>query len=115
MNRRDRILLILLFNGAILCGSGFMTFGLWFAPGWSNGWPVHRSVVWPIGVSGAVFAGVFLFLIGLGAMASISPSDPEWPFGTPSRTWIVVSLVLSAAITAPAFLELRSQALEIWP
>ena len=115
MNRRDRILLILLLNGAILCCSGFIAFGLWFAPGWANGWPVHRNVVWPVGMACIVFVGVILFMLGLGGMARVLASDPTWPIGTPSRSWVVVSVVASTAITVVVFVELRSQALAIWP
>jgi hypothetical protein len=115
MKHLVNILLLFVVSGSILCMSSCILFGLWFAPGWSNGWPVHRNVVWPTGIACAVFGVVLLLATWIGTIASLPPSDPEWPFGKPSRTWMKGSLFVAGVTALLAFVGFRSQAVAIWP
>jgi hypothetical protein len=69
MGREPRVLLILAGTGAWAAGACCTGFGLWFAPGWANGWPfgLHRNVVWPLGMSVVAFAAVLALGVGVGA------------------------------------------------
>jgi hypothetical protein len=115
MKRLGDILLLFVVSGSVLCMSGCVVFGLWFAPGWANGWPLHQNVVWPTGMACAVFGVMLLLATWLGTIASLPLSDPEWPFGKPSRTYIRASLLVSGAIAIVAFVGFRALAVAIRP
>jgi hypothetical protein len=55
-----------------LIACGFVGFGLWFAPGWANGWPfgLHINVVWPLGLAALVFVAVLGAIVGGRTIAS---------------------------------------------
>src|SRR5262245_14971200 len=108
-----RSCLILVGTAGVLGGCCFTGFGLWFAPGWANGWGPHRNVVWPAGLACVAFAAALVFAAGVWAAdcAGEDPPRPAWP---PSRGWALVGLGASAAVAVAAFLLLRFQAVAIW-
>lgn len=94
----------------VFCCTGF---GLWFAPGWANGWPIHRNVVWPAGL--ACFAFVTTLLLVAVVWATFrAPEEPPptWP---PSRVWVLGGGVVSAVVASMMFIVFHIQALAIWP
>lgn len=91
MTRVAVLPLFFLWTALVLGGGCFAGFGLWFAPGWANGWPLHRNVVWPAGLTGVAFATVLALAAGGWAAyrAEREPPRPVWP---PSRVGALVSL-----------------------
>src|SRR5689334_15201857 len=73
---------VLTLTGAVLGGLAFVACGLWFAPGWANGWPLGlpRSAVWPAGLALVSFAAVLVAGGGAGGAARAA-------FGRPARLW----------------------------
>jgi hypothetical protein len=114
MSAGSRQLLALLGTVGILAGSCCTGFGLWFAPGWANGWPfgLHRNVVWPAGLACVVFLTVMAVAANL-VTALRQETDPPGPIR--SRRCLWASLGVSAGVAVVAFLALRSQAVAIWP
>jgi hypothetical protein len=97
-----------------LIACGFLGFGLWFAPGWANGWPfgLHRNVVWPLGLAVLVFGAV------LGAIVGVGPPRPEETETAPSpssRIDRIGGVIVAGVAAVIAFVAFRSQAVAIWP
>jgi len=114
MARTLQLLGILLVTAGVLAGFCFTGFGLCLAPGWANGWPVHRNVVWPVGLSCVAFAAVMALsaCVGVGARWTEDPPLPNWPL---SRGWLLGSVAVSTALTAVVFVVLRARAVAAWP
>ena len=87
--------------------------GLWFAPGWANGWPLglHRNLVWPLGLS------VLAFFAVIGAIVGVGPVRVEEAEANTSVSRVTrIAGVIGAGIVAGlVFLVFRSQAIAIWP
>jgi hypothetical protein len=73
-DRTTGALTILGGTAAAIGGACFIAFGLWFAPGWANGWPfgLHRNVVWPAGLAVLSFAIILIAWAGVGFAAAES-------------------------------------------
>lgn len=71
----------------------FMGFGLWFAPGWANGWPGGLSfhVVWSAGMAGIVFLLVVTAAVAMGAVFVASSDRTE-----ANRRAFVIWLIIAA-------------------
>jgi len=91
-------------------------FGLWFAPGWANGWafaPIH--VVWPIGMS------LLAFVLFETASAALRPAlvlmmQASMPWSLRAcRLWLGGSLLVGALLAVALFFGLHTSAHEIWP
>jgi hypothetical protein len=110
----SRTLLILLGTTSVLVALAFLSFGLWFAPGWSNGWQLHRNLVWPLGLSGAVFAGIFTVFFGIG-LAINSVERPQVSPRLSMKALGTFSLSAASLAALPTFLTFRATAVAIWP
>lgn len=105
-------------TGILLPIEAFFGFGLWFAPGWANGWPggLRIHLVWPAGMAVVVTAMFLTAAAGAGAalMATTQP-PPSWP---PGRQAVCLGCLIGFAGTLVWFLlfgYFRFAALEMWP
>ena len=108
------VLMCALVMGGMLIGC---TFGLWFAPGWSNGWGLPQNVVWPTGLGIFVFLGMVGFGVVMGMMVrSLKGQNKELvlPTGKP-RIWLMAWTIVSAIIGILVFASMREPARVLWP
>src|SRR5262245_46746453 len=89
-------------NGCFLSACCVLGFGLWFAPGWANGWPfgLHRNLVWPLGLACLVFGAVSAVASDVGK-AFHEDSDPA--DSVRHRGWLWGSAAVAAVIAVLAF------------
>jgi hypothetical protein len=118
-----RILLGLLLSFVlmwILACEFFITFGLWFAPGWANGWPAPLSihVVWPSGMALIAFIILVTLGCGLGTILYLVLASDAHKSDSLERyyrrgllTWSVVAFC-AAALT---WWSMHAAAWEMWP
>jgi hypothetical protein len=92
---------------------GCTAFGLWFAPGWANGWPIDRKIVWPAGM--ACFAFTTSLVLAAIIWATCRAPEEAPPTGLPSLNWVLVSVGVSVAVAVGKFGAFRAQALAVWP
>jgi hypothetical protein len=116
-------LLLLASVAFLLLGELSIGFGLWFAPGWANGWPGGLSIyfVWPAGMTLILFA--ILMTIGFGVVGSTcialsassgSPSTKR-DFEGSFAIWMVIWLTVVSVICACAYFVFYLSALDMWP
>jgi hypothetical protein len=114
MNRGGHTCRILAGAAAVVPAAFCTGFGLWFAPGWANGWPLGlpRNVVWPAGL--AVVAASAVALVGLGVgLAAREEQDvprPAW-----LRRCLVDTCLAAVVAGAIVYAMFRPQALALWP
>jgi hypothetical protein len=95
----------------------FFGFGLWFAPGWANGWPgLPQREVWPAGLATVAFVTVLCAAVGPGiAVCSRLGGDrgqaARWPF----RTWVICAVVLGLVVWWWVYEGCHATAVELWP
>src|SRR5690349_5305033 len=82
--------------GGLVC---FGMFGLWFSPGWANGWPggLHRNLVWPAGLAFATFSLVLVACAGIGSTTGAAFQGPFafWPPARRSLLWLLACTPLA--------------------
>jgi hypothetical protein len=104
------VLLFVALMTPMCCCTGF---GLWFAPGWANGWPLDRRIVWPSGLAVFAFAATLLLAaIVWAAFRGPEEPPPTWP---PGRDWVLGSVGVSVAVAVGVFVAFRAQAFALWP
>jgi hypothetical protein len=116
MCRRDILIPILVVSLFTIPLESFAAFGLRFAPGWANGWPlVPIHVVWPMGMS--LLAFVIFETAALGLMAFLALVMQEsMPWSARAfRIWITGAVVIGGMVVMTLFFELHSTALDLWP
>lgn len=120
INESTRTLLVV-FSASASVGVPYLAFGLWFAPGWANGWPLLSPYfVWSAGLG--LLAGVWLFAIATGNGLLFA-----WAFG-PSQDeeshdadrwlvrWLVAAGLAAAAVGVWVGVSLHAgiRAARIW-
>jgi hypothetical protein len=98
----------------------FLAFGLWFSPGWANGWGIPKRDVWPAGLAVMAFVIELTTVVALGALASLSLGMSEDAAKRElSRiafaTWLSVGSVMAVVACIPVYVASRAMAVELWP
>src|SRR4051794_5471702 len=101
--------------GAVFLAELFVGFGLWFNPGWANGWPGGLSihVVLPTGLAAHTAVTLMTAAVGLAAAGLAL-------FNRPSNRgvlvfFLVVMLAGTLFVSGTMFFKLRAQAVAMWP
>ena len=68
-----QILLVCIFAFLI---EGYLAFGLFFSPGWANGWPIgmDRDTIWLSGLTLMAFVLIVTFSVGICAAVTLQNS-----------------------------------------
>jgi hypothetical protein len=97
----------------------FFGFGLWFAPGWANGWPGGLTIyrVWSAGMTACLFVMMSTIGVGAGGMIGLSLklSRQNRLAELVVLAWLVLWTVLSISACALAYREFYVSTLEMWP
>jgi hypothetical protein len=98
----------------------FVAFGLWFAPGWANGWGIPQREVWPVGLTGIAFVILFTAVVAGGALVSLCVESSrertqKYPSWMPFVIWLWLGGAIAAAAVCPLYAVLRASAAEVWP
>ena len=96
------------------------TFGLWFAPGWANGWPfgIPMTLVWPAGMALVCFTFLMSLAVLWGAIYRGTADRNEAELrkgGRAFRLWIAIAAGLALMPSLGTFGCCRSAALEAFP
>ncbi len=94
-----------------------VTFSLWFAPGWANGWPWPRRVVWSTGVAVSLFMVLMTCAVGAGAVYAIIRYYGR-SAGRTRRTfavWIASCAAVGTLVCVLTGQVLYSRAVGLWP
>jgi hypothetical protein len=107
---------LLLFSLVALAGGVYLGFGLWFAPGWANGWPgLPQREVWPTGLTALAFVVGMCLVIGFGAAILSRVAKRERAANGAFAVWLLCGLTLVAAGCWWVYQELHSTAVQLWP
>ena len=98
----------------------FLAFGLWFSPGWANGWGIPQHDVWPAGLAVMAFVIGLTVVVALGALASLSLGmSQDVAKRELSRiafaTWLSVGSVTAIVACIPVYVVSRAMAVDLWP
>jgi hypothetical protein len=113
-----RPILVAMGSGLVVLMCLFVGFGLCFAPGWANNWPLlPQKVVWPLGLSGVAFATFMAMAYGIRETicAMYESSYPDWPTDEWKHKEARIAIAVSAAAAAGAFSLFFSQTNALWP
>lgn len=96
----------------------YLGFGLWFAPGWSNGGGLPQNVVWPAGMTFMAF--VIMMTAALwGASVACSRLDKSGAtsrvVGASFAVWLLTGAALAVLSSLLLFARLLVTAKEVWP
>jgi hypothetical protein len=92
-------------------------FGLWFAPGWANGWPgLPQRVIWPAGLTVVGFLSVLFPLLGLGMLlcswlCGNKRQAARWTTGT----WVSCAVAFALLVSWWVYVAMHATAEELWP
>jgi hypothetical protein len=111
-----------IFLGACLAcvGEIWFGFGLWFAPGWANGWPGGLSIhtVWSGGMAALLFLMLLTLAVGAGAVIGSLCTTSE---RVPRRglllyaAWLAAGAALALMLSCWAFKAIYASTLAMWP
>jgi hypothetical protein len=92
-------------------------FSLWFAPGWANGWPVSKHVVWATGMAAIFTVGLLCLATACGAFYALARSDcdEQGRIRKAFTVWIVVSVAVSIALGAAFGCWMYEGIVQVWP
>lgn len=109
--------LIAIVSGMVVVAAGQIGFGLWFAPGWSNGLPIPQNQIWPAGLTALVAIAALALTAGGGAALCEAGAGEArfWPPKGWYRGWLLASLMFTAIVAWVAHGILRAQAVGLWP
>jgi hypothetical protein len=109
----DQLSLISLLAAFVGC---FFGFGLFFAPGWANGWQfLPQRIAWPAGMTAVAFGVGVAVTVGVGAPVCSRRNGGTEVSLRALCTWSVWWLVALAALCCCLYLCFHSLAQSLWP
>src|SRR5206468_8447493 len=100
----------------LLVACGCAGFGLWFAPGWANGWPVvPRNVVWPARLTSVTFVIGMCLVVGSGAAICSRLRGGHDRVARALRVWSMCGFAIVVLACLWIYHDLHSAALQMWP
>jgi hypothetical protein len=112
--------LLLTLACVMLAAEAVVSFPLWFAPGWANGWPGGLTIhqVWSTCFTIMLFIMLITVGVGLGSAISLVVcifTRGRGQAGSVFGVWIVIWTIISAAVCFLAFKWMYASTLEMWP
>lgn len=99
-----------------LAGEAFAGFGLWFAPGWANGWPGGLSfhAVWSVGMAGVVFLLIVTTAVAVGATL-FAVSDRAEANRRALLIWLIVAAISALLASWWTYRACYAMTLQMFP
>ncbi len=108
---------ILAASVALMPVEAFFSFALWFTPGWANGWPFSKHVVWSAGMAILLFAALMTGTLAVGAAYAIArhPARTRSSTRKAFATWVAGSGAVIALLCACVGHALYLGIVRAWP
>ncbi len=83
---------------ALMPIEALLTFALWFAPGWANGFPTSKHLVWSAGIAILLFVTLMTGAVAVGAVYAIA----QYRNRSRSHTWRAFAVWVCISVTVVA-------------